>query len=64
MAEFVTRSPEQTAALGRRLAQVLPGGALIAFTGGLGAGPTALCPGPAQGLGGARPGTRPPPRRR
>ena len=51
MAEFITRSPEQTAALGRRLAQVLPGGALIAFTGGLGAGKTAFCRGLAEGLG-------------
>ena len=48
MAEFITRSPEQTAALGRRLAQVLPGGALIAFTGGLGAGKTAFCRGLAE----------------
>ena len=51
MAEFITRSPEQTAALVRRLAQVLPGGALIAFTGGLGAGKTAFCRGLAEGLG-------------
>ena len=51
MAEFITRSPEQTASLGRRLAQVLPGGALIAFTGGLGAGKTAFCRGLAEGLG-------------
>ena len=51
MAEFITLSPDQTAALGRRLAQVLPGGALIAFTGGLGAGKTAFCRGLAEGLG-------------
>ena len=59
MAEFITRSPEQTAALGRRLAQVLPGGALIAFTGGLGAGKTAFCRGLAQGLGCTDPVTSP-----
>ncbi len=51
MAEFITRSPEETAALGRRLAAALPGGALIAFTGGLGAGKTAFCRGLAEGLG-------------
>ncbi|OUN39806.1 tRNA (adenosine(37)-N6)-threonylcarbamoyltransferase complex ATPase subunit type 1 TsaE [Faecalibacterium sp. An77] len=51
MAEFITRSPEETAALGRRLAGVLPDGAIIAFTGGLGAGKTAFCRGLAEGLG-------------
>ena len=60
MAEFITRSPEQTAALGRRLAQVLPGGALIAFTGGLGAGKTAFCRGLAEGLGCTDPVSSPP----
>ena len=59
MAEFITRSPEQTAALGRRLAEVLPGGALIAFTGGLGAGKTAFCRGLAEGLGCTAPGRSP-----
>ena len=51
MAAFITRSPGETAALGRRLAAALPGGALIAFTGGLGAGKTAFCRGLAEGLG-------------
>lgn len=51
MAEFITRSPEETAALGRHLADVLPDGAIIAFTGGLGAGKTAFCRGLAEGLG-------------
>ena len=51
MAEFITRSPEETVALGRRLAAVLPDGAIIAFTGGLGAGKTAFCRGLAEGLG-------------
>ena len=51
MAEFITRSPEETASLGRRLADVLPDGAIIAFTGGLGAGKTAFCRGLAEGLG-------------
>lgn len=52
MAEYITRSREETAALGARLAAALPaGGALIAFTGGLGAGKTAFCEGLARGLG-------------
>ena len=51
MAEFITRSPEETVELGRRLAAVLPDGAIIAFTGGLGAGKTAFCRGLAEGLG-------------
>ena len=51
MAEFITRSPEQTAALGRSLAARLYPGALITFTGGLGAGKTAFCQGLAEGLG-------------
>ena len=51
MAEFITRSPEETVELGRRLAAVLPEGAIIAFTGGLGAGKTAFCRGLAEGLG-------------
>ena len=37
MAEYITHSREETVALGRKLAAVLPDGALIAFTGGLGA---------------------------
>ena len=51
MAEFITHSPEETMALGRRMATALPDGAVIAFTGGLGAGKTAFCRGLAEGLG-------------
>lgn len=51
MAEFITHSREETAALGRRLAQALIGGELIAYTGGLGAGKTAFTEGLAAGLG-------------
>ena len=40
MSEFITHSREETVALGERLAQHLAPGALIAFTGGLGAGKT------------------------
>ena len=43
MSEFITHSREETVALGERLAQHLAPGALIAFTGGLGAGKTAFC---------------------
>lgn len=59
MAEFITRSPEETVELGRRLAAVLPDGAIIAFTGGLGAGKTAFCRGLAEGLGCTDPVTSP-----
>lgn len=51
MAEFITHSRAETVALGRRLAAALPDGALIVFTGGLGAGKTAFCEGLAAGLG-------------
>ncbi|HIT31847.1 MAG TPA: tRNA (adenosine(37)-N6)-threonylcarbamoyltransferase complex ATPase subunit type 1 TsaE [Candidatus Enterenecus stercoripullorum] len=49
--EFVTRSPEETRALGERLAQVLGPGTVVAFTGDLGAGKTAFISGMARGLG-------------
>lgn len=51
MAEYFTHSRAETVALGRKLAARLPAGALIAFTGGLGAGKTAFCQGLAEGLG-------------
>ena len=38
MAEYITHSRAETVALGKRMAAVLQPGALIAFTGGLGAG--------------------------
>ena len=41
MSEFITHSRAETVALGRRMAGVLQPGALIAYTGGLGAGKTA-----------------------
>ena len=49
--EFVTNSPEQTEQLGQRLGAVLPAGAVVAFTGDLGAGKTAFTRGLARGLG-------------
>ena len=51
MEEFMTRSREETVALGRQLAGRLAPCTLIAFTGGLGAGKTAFCQGLAEGLG-------------
>ena len=41
--EYVTHSREETEQLGARLADALTGGAVVAFTGGLGAGKTAVC---------------------
>ena len=49
--EFITRSPDETQALGGRLAEALTGGEVIAFTGDLGAGKTAFVSGMAQALG-------------
>ena len=47
MQEFTTHSREETVAAGRDFAKTLPSGALIAFTGGLGAGHCQLLPRPA-----------------
>ncbi len=49
--KFVTHSREETEALGARLADVLEGGAVVAFTGDLGAGKTAFVSGMAGALG-------------
>ena len=49
--EYITHSPEETAALGARLAEKLGPGAVVAFTGDLGAGKTAFVSGMARGLG-------------
>ena len=51
MAQYITHSRGETAALGRRLAAVLENGRVVAFTGGLGAGKTAFCEGLAASLG-------------
>ena len=45
MEEYITHSRDETVALGRRLAAELAPGSLIAFTGGLVAGNTAVRPG-------------------
>ena len=49
--QFLTHSPEETAALARQLAQDLQGGEIIAFSGGMGVGKTAFTRGLVMGLG-------------
>ena len=49
--EYMTNSPEETEALGSRLGLRLKPGAVVAFTGDLGAGKTAFTRGLARGLG-------------
>ena len=49
--QFITHSPDETRQLGQRLAAVLEPGAVVAFTGDLGAGKTAFTSGLARGLG-------------
>lgn len=51
MAEFVTRSTQQTIALGRRLGALLRAGDVLVLTGDLGAGKTQLTKGIAEGMG-------------
>ena len=48
---FYTNAPEETVALGEKLAKALKPGTVIAFRGDLGAGKTAFTRGLAQGLG-------------
>ena len=56
---YVTHGPEETEALGERLAQRLRPGDVIAFYGDLGAGKTAFTRGLARGLGVTEPVTSP-----
>ena len=49
--KFITRSPEQTEALGARLAAALQPGDVVAYFGTLGMGKTAFTRGLARGLG-------------
>ena len=51
MLEYVTKSESETAAVGEKLAERLPGGSVVALYGGLGAGKTAFVRGMARGLG-------------
>lgn len=48
--QYMTNSEEETEELGRRLARTLEAGAVVAFTGDLGAGKTAFTRGLARGL--------------
>ena len=56
---YITHAPEETEALGERLAAVLNPGDVIAFYGDLGAGKTAFTRGLARGLGIQGPVTSP-----
>ena len=49
--EFLTNSPQETEAVGERLAKILMPGTVIAYCGDLGAGKTAFTRGLAKGLG-------------
>ena len=49
--EFITNSPEETEALGEKLAKILTPGTILAYRGDLGAGKTAFTRGLARGLG-------------
>ena len=49
--EYLTHSPEETEQLGEQLARLLKPGAVVAYTGDLGAGKTAFTRGLAKGLG-------------
>ena len=51
MSEFISHNESETEALGARLAEKLPGGAVIAMYGDLGAGKTAFVRGMARGMG-------------
>jgi tRNA threonylcarbamoyladenosine biosynthesis protein TsaE len=51
LTEFVSAAPEETAALGERIARRLWPGAVVALRGGLGSGKTCLTKGIARGLG-------------
>ena len=57
--QYLTRSPEETEAIGEKLAARLQPGAVIAFQGDLGAGKTAFTRGIARGLGVDEPVTSP-----
>ena len=49
--EYITNSPEETEAIGEKLAQKLTPGTVVAYRGDLGAGKTAFTRGLARGLG-------------
>ena len=51
MAEFISHSQLETEEVGRKLAEKLPGGSVVAMYGDLGAGKTACVRGMAKGMG-------------
>lgn len=51
MSEYISHSEQDTEELGARLAKGLPGGAVVAMYGDLGAGKTAFVRGMARGMG-------------
>ena len=51
MAEFISHSQLETEEVGRKLAEKLPGGSVVAMYGDLGAGKTAFVRGMAKGMG-------------
>lgn len=51
MAEFISHSQLETEEMGRKLAEKLPGGSVVAMYGDLGAGKTAFVRGMAKGMG-------------
>ena len=51
MSVFITHSERETEELGRRFAEKLPGGTVVAMYGDLGAGKTAFVRGMARGMG-------------
>ncbi len=51
MSVYYSHSEQETEELGRRLSEKLPGGTVVAMTGGLGAGKTAFVRGMARGMG-------------
>lgn len=51
MAEFISHSQLETEEAGRKLAEKLPGGSVVAMYGDLGAGKTAFVRGMAKGMG-------------
>ena len=57
--EYITHSPEETEAIGEKLAKKLTPGTVLAYRGDLGAGKTAFTRGLARGLGYTEPVTSP-----
>ena len=59
MATFISNSPDETEAFGRRFAEKIKPGAVIALSGGLGSGKTQFVKGLAAGLSAATAATSP-----